>query len=98
MSAGVGIVMIGGALATMSHHGAVYRDRYASLEDCRRDWGNDGRDCEQSSGSGSRVQVYGPRYESGYRPATRASELRTGTDQVARAGFGRSGARFGGGS
>lgn len=97
MSTGVAVVLVGGAVVALSHHGAVYRDRYRSLEDCRRDWGTHGRDCEQTSTHGGGTYVYGPRYERGHRPQTLARELSTGETLVTRAGFGHSGARFGSG-
>jgi hypothetical protein len=97
MSASVAVLVAGGALVALSHHGAVYRDRYRSLEDCRRDWGTHARDCEQTSTHGGGTHVYGPRYERGYRPQTLAKNLSTGETQVSRAGFGHSGARFGSG-
>ncbi len=39
----------------------VSQNTYASQEDCRKDWGNDDRDC-QPSGSGGGGSYVGPRY------------------------------------
>jgi len=81
------------------------RDVYASIEDCRADWGNPG-DCEEiqpeRSATGHRV-YYGPRYYSrtgsvaGYSPSPRVGSRATGTvsSTPARGGFGASAARHG---
>jgi hypothetical protein len=97
MSKAVPIVLGGLAVLFFSHHGAVHRDRYASRADCERDWPRHAGDC-QAAGGGAYAGFQGPSYEAGHRPSTPHPELRSGTDQVRRSGFGRSGARFGGGS
>lgn len=92
-----GAVMIGAL-----HHDNVYRDEYASREDCQRDWGNDATKCQPAStstssggfGSSGGGRFYGPSYESDARPATAHPELRHQTELVKRGGFGRSGAHF----
>lgn len=95
-SAAVSLLLVGGAAALMTRHDAVYRDRYLTREDCERDWQPHGGDC--SAFGGSTRFYYGPRYEEGARPRTAYPGLRTGTDLVQRAGFGRSGARFSAGT
>ena len=95
MSTGIGLVLIGAAALYMNHHGDVHRDRYSSLQDCQRDWQQHARDCEQTRTGHGGFMFLGPRYEVGHRPQTPFSQLRSGTDVVARSGFGRSGARFG---
>lgn len=92
-------VVLMGALAAMSY-GESRHYLYASLKDCRDDWG-DGKDCREeptggSGGSGSGgVRYYGPRYGSGGGSPTRA----IGVSSVSRGGFGSLGrfhASFGG--
>ena len=89
---------------------AVSRDVYASLEDCRADWGNP-EDCEEidekRSATGSRA-FYGPRYSSrtgsygGYsstsRPGSRSKGTLSGSRSASRGGFGRSSSRHSGSS
>lgn len=95
-SAAVSLLLVGGAAVLMNRHDTVYRDRYLTREDCERDWQQHARDCS-SAGAGTRF-YYGPSYERGQRPRTAAPGLRTGSDLVQRAGFGRSGARFSAGT
>ncbi len=88
--------------------GSVQRDIYASLEDCRADWGNP-EDCEEvserRSATGSRVW-YGPRYSSrssfpgSYTPTPRPGSRSKGTvsSTPSRGGFGASASRHGSGS
>lgn len=84
---------------SMFHHGNVYRDSYPSREACLKDWGNTEQDCREASGShgGTGGRFWGPSYEEGSRPQTRNPALRESVTTVKRGGFGRSGARFGGG-
>lgn len=97
--------LIGGAaLLAGLHHGDVYRDEYRTREDCRQDWSNDPAQCENAGngaygggGTGGGGRYWGPSYERDARPFTRHPELRQGVSLVKRGGFGRSGARFGGG-
>lgn len=91
--------LIGGAaLLAGLHHGDVYRDEYRSREDCERDWDSQPAQCETAGGGSSGGGRYwGPSYERDARPVTRHPELRQSISMVKRGGFGRSGARFGGG-
>lgn len=95
-SSGVIALGIAGVVVlAMSRHGDVHRDVYPTRADCQRDWPQHHSECEPR---GSGTAYFGPRYEAGYRPPTPHAELRLGNERVSRAGFGRSGARFGGGS
>jgi hypothetical protein len=80
---------------SLFHHGAVYRDTYASREECMRDWG-DAQSCEEerASSGGRTGRYYGPSYEEGARPATSEPGRAQGRSVIARGGFGRSGAHF----
>ncbi|MBL8308860.1 MAG: hypothetical protein JNL19_00415 [Burkholderiales bacterium] len=108
------LVLIGtatlGSLAgcgNLENNDRLSRDVYASIADCKADWGNPG-DCEEvpaarsSSGSHS---FYGPRYYSrsgsyGYTSTSRPGSRSTGTvsSSPSRGGFGASAARHGGSS
>jgi hypothetical protein len=85
---------------SLFHHGNIYRDGYRSRQDCQRDWGRYGNECreERDSHGVSTGGYFGPSYEAGSRPTTRHPSLSKGTSLVQRGGFGRSGARFAGGS
>lgn len=85
--------------ASLFHHGDVYRDCYRSKEDCERDWGAHAGECRaENGGTGAGTgRYFGPTYEAGSRPTTRSPTLRESTSLTKRGGFGRSGARFGGG-
>ena len=99
-------VLTGGVLMAMLHHDAVYRDHYASQEECQADWAQHAWACEpeSSGGSGSSGSGYvgggrylGPSYEDGARPYTARHHLVQSRQMIARGGFGSSGARFSGG-
>ncbi len=71
------------AVAGCSPEYPLQQARYASLEDCRRDWGYDYRNCQNgdgSAGGGGRYVYYGPRYywdrERGYPVAVDADGSR----------------------
>lgn len=97
-------VLTGGVLMAMLHHDAVYRDIYASRENCQADWNTYPYHCETSS-SGGGSSIYspgsgrhrGPTYESDSRPRTARHDLVVAREMVRRGGFGSSGARFSGG-
>ncbi|MBV2134650.1 hypothetical protein KRX52_17915 [Pseudomonas sp. MAP12] len=97
-------VLTGGVLMAMLHHGTIYRDIYASRENCQTDWSTHPYHCETSS-SGGGSSIYsassgrhrGPTYESGSRPRTARQDLVVARETVKRSGFGSSGARFSGG-
>ena len=99
-------LLTGGALLGILHHDPVYRDQYASREECLADWGRYPNACEpESSGSGSSgggssggsSRYRGPSYEEGERPATSRQGLVQSRQMVTRGGFGSSGAHFSGG-
>ena len=97
-------VLTGGVLMSVLHHDAVYRDRYASQEECHADWAQHAWACEPESSGGSGGSGYvgvsrylGPSYEDGSRPYTARQHLVQTRQMVARGGFGSSGARFSGG-
>ena len=87
--------------------GANSRDVYASMEDCKADWGTPG-DCEtvpESRSATGRSSFYGPRYysrssSSGYsatpRPGSRASG--SVSSSPSRGGFGASSSHHSGSS
>lgn len=97
-------VLTGGVLMAMLHHDAVYRDVYASRENCQADWNSAPYHCD-SSGAGGGSSIYsasrgrhrGPTYEDGSRPRTARQDLVVAREMVKRSGFGSSGARFSGG-
>ena len=93
-------LLTGGVLYSVLHHNPVYRDQYASREDCLKDWGNTPNACQaESSGGGSSNggRYYGPSYEDGSRPRTAQTYQVQSRQLVTRGGFGSSGARFSGG-
>ncbi|SDH35141.1 hypothetical protein [Pseudomonas panipatensis] len=98
-------LLSGGLLMAFLHHSPVYRDQYASREDCLADWQNTPNACQEDSssssssgGSGSSAKrYYGPSYEEGSRPRTTQSYQVQSRQMVSRSGFGSSGARFSGG-
>ena len=89
-------MLIGGLVLTMSRHADVRRDTYSSLEACQRDWAATGAagQCSQGSGLNGASLYRGPSYEVGARPTTASPDSRSGSEFVARGGFGNSGARF----
>ena len=97
-------VLTGGVLMAMLHHDAVYRDIYASRENCQADWTSSPYHCETTSGS-SGSSIYsagrgrhrGPTYEDGSRPRTARQDLVVARERVKSGGFGHSGARYSGG-
>ncbi|WP_052659169.1 hypothetical protein [Pseudomonas sp. LFM046] len=97
-------VLTGGLLMAFLHHGPVYRDQYATREDCLADWRNTPGACNEDSsssgssgGSGGGDRYYGPSYERGARPKTAETWRAQSRTMIARSGFGSSGARFSGG-
>ena len=106
-------VLTGSVLLSVLHHDAVYRDQYASREECQADWGNQPSNCEpesassgggggssysgSSGGGATRQRYFGPSYEEGARPYTARQHLVQTKQMIARSGFGSSGARYSGG-
>lgn len=98
----INTLLTGGVLTALLHHNAVYRDNYASQEDCLADWNQNPANCEASSGSGTAGGAgggfyRGPTYEEGSRPTTPQQQRVAFREMVKRSGFGSSGARFSGG-
>jgi hypothetical protein len=91
-------LITGGLVFSVLHHNAVWRDHYASREDCLADWGNNPANCEPASNSTSGAYssggYRGPTYERGSRPQTSQQHRISYRETVTRSGFGRSGARF----
>ena len=46
-------LLSGGVMVAMLHHNPVYRDRYASEEDCLKDWGATPNACQPDDSDGS---------------------------------------------
>lgn len=96
-------LLTGGVLYSVLHHNPVYRDQYATREDCLKDWGSTPNACQAESGSSGSSggsyggRYYGPSYEDGSRPRTAQSYQVQSRQLVTRGGFGHSGARFSGG-
>ncbi|MEL7941204.1 MULTISPECIES: hypothetical protein [Pseudomonas] len=99
----VATLLTGSVVVAMLHHNPVYRDRYATREDCLKDWGSTPSACEPepsgstSGGSSAGRSYYGPSYEEGSRPRTAQSFQVQSRQLITRGGFGASGARFSGG-
>ena len=98
-------LLTGSVVVAMLHHNPVYRDQYASQEDCLKDWGTTPNACQPddsdssggSSGSYGSSRYRGPSYEEGSRPRTAQSFQVQSRQLIGRGGFGSSGARFSGG-
>ena len=93
------VLVCGAVLASWLHHGKVYRDEYASREECENDWTSERSQCEAVTetgdyGYGTRIVYRGPPYEEGARPQTRKPQTRNNVVVVKQGGFGSSGARF----
>lgn len=101
----VATLLTGSVVVAMLHHNPVYRDHYASQEDCLKDWGATPNACQPddsdsssgSSGNSGSRHYRGPSYEEGSRPRTAQSFQVQSRQMIARGGFGSSGARFSGG-